>query len=96
MEPEFKADTEHTVKSNLDLHIDFGNNFLSSLSEHYPLTLKVQVLKVTSNEKLFFLSGAKNDYFSSVYVCFLLKRRYSQVRNVIFNFKFEKRMFKIY
>jgi len=65
MEPEFTADTENTVKSNLDP--DFGNNFLSSLCEHYPLALKVQILKVTksSNEKLFFLSGAKNEYFSS-------------------------------
>jgi len=84
MDTEFTADTENTVKSNLDL--GFGNNFLSSFSEHYPLALKVRILKVTtsSNEKLFFLSGAKNEYFSSIYAHFILKRRYSQLRNVTF------------
>jgi hypothetical protein len=37
MEPEFTAEAENTVKSNLAL--DFGNNFLSSLYEHYSLPL---------------------------------------------------------
>jgi len=67
METEVTAGTDNTVKSNLAL--DFSNNFLSSLSEHYPLPLKFQILKLMDNEKLFFLSGAKNEYFSFTYVC---------------------------
>jgi hypothetical protein len=70
MEPEVTAGTGNTVKSNLAL--DFGNNFLSSLSEHYPLSLKFQILKVIDNEKLLFLSGAKmSTSLSLTFVCFV-------------------------